>query len=93
MNRVIKGQILQRNNRKMAFSFHIFMVNSMLKEIGKSQHDHILSIPVIIYSYLMPVCSIVKTITPRCCGRPDALLQEAKCNIASGRRLYRGVIV
>ena len=25
----------------------------------------------------MPVCSIVKTITPRCRGRPDALLHEA----------------
>ena len=31
-----------------------------------------------VYSYLMPVCSIVKTITPRCRGRPDALLHEAK---------------
>ena len=26
----------------------------------------------------MPVCSIVKTITPRCRGRPDALLHEAE---------------
>ena len=32
------------------------------------------------YSYFMPVCSIVKTITPRCRGRPDALF------IAQGRR-------
>ena len=32
----------------------------------------------ILYSYFMPVCSIVKTITPRCCGGPDALLHEAK---------------
>ena len=33
---------------------------------------------VIVYSYFMPVCSIVKTITPRCRGRPDALLHEAE---------------
>ena len=32
----------------------------------------------IIYSCFMPVCSIVKTITPRCRGRPDALLHEAE---------------
>ena len=32
----------------------------------------------IVYSYFMPVCSIVKTITPRCRGRPDALLHEAE---------------
>ena len=32
----------------------------------------------IVYSYLMPVCSIVKTITPRCRGQPDALLHEAE---------------
>ena len=31
----------------------------------------------ILYSYFMPVCSKVKTITPRCRGRPDALLHEA----------------
>ena len=30
------------------------------------------------YSYLMPVCIIVKTITPRCSGRPDALLHVAE---------------
>ena len=30
----------------------------------------------IFYSYIMPACS--KTITPRCCGRPDALLHEAE---------------
>ena len=28
----------------------------------------------IVYSYFMPVCSIVKTITLSCSGRPDALL-------------------
>ena len=33
---------------------------------------------VIVYSYFMPVCSIVKTITPRCRGGPDALLREAE---------------
>ena len=44
-----------------------------------------------VYNYFMPVCSIVKTITPRCRGRPDALLQE--CNSASGRPRYQGVIV
>ena len=32
----------------------------------------------LVYSYFMPVCSIVQTITPRCCGRPDALLHEAE---------------
>ena len=32
----------------------------------------------IVYSYCMPVCSIVKTVTPRCNGRPDALLHEAE---------------
>ena len=47
----------------------------------------------IVYSYFMPVCRIVKTITPRCRGRPDALLHEAKCNSASSRPWYRGVIV
>ena len=31
----------------------------------------------LLYSYFMPVCSIVKTITPRCRGRPGALLHEA----------------
>ena len=30
----------------------------------------------IFYSYFMPVCSIVKTITPRCRGPPDALLHQ-----------------
>ena len=29
-----------------------------------------------LYSSFMPVCSKVKTITPRCCGRPDALLHQ-----------------
>ena len=28
-----------------------------------------------IYSYIMPVCSIVKIITPWCYGRSDALLR------------------
>ena len=28
--------------------------------------------------YFMTVCSIVKTITPTCRGRPDALLHEAE---------------
>ena len=32
----------------------------------------------LVYSYVMPVCSIVKTITTRCRGRPDALLREAE---------------
>ena len=31
-----------------------------------------------VYSYFMSVCSIVKTITPRCRGRPDALLHDAE---------------
>ena len=33
---------------------------------------------VIVYSYFVPVCSIVKNITLRCRGRPDALLNEAE---------------
>ena len=41
----------------------------------------------------MPVCSIVKTITLRCRGRSDALLNEAEGNSASGRPRHRGVIV
>ena len=32
----------------------------------------------IVHSFFMPVCSIGKTITPRCRGRPDALLHEAE---------------
>ena len=32
----------------------------------------------VLYSYSIPVCSIVKTITQRCRGRPDALLHEAE---------------
>ena len=35
----------------------------------------------ILYSYFMHVCSIVKTITPRCRGRPDALLHEAEAQV------------
>ena len=31
----------------------------------------------LLYSYFMPVCSIIKTITPRCRGQPDALVHEA----------------
>ena len=37
-----------------------------------------INIGTILYSYLMPVCSIVKTITPRCRGRPNALLHKAE---------------
>ena len=37
----------------------------------------IISERVIVYSYFMPVCSIVKTVTLRYRGRPDALLYEA----------------
>ena len=32
----------------------------------------------LVYSYFMPACSIVKTITPRCRGPSDALLHEAE---------------
>ena len=35
----------------------------------------------LIYSCFMPVCSTVKTITPRCRGRPDALLHEAESRV------------
>ena len=49
---------------------------------------------IILYSYFMPVCSIVKTITLRCRGQPDALLHDlALCNSASGHLRYGGVIV
>ena len=43
--------------------------------VNGMKHD---PIDLILYSYFMPVCSIVKTIIPRCRGRPDALLQEAE---------------
>ena len=33
---------------------------------------------VIVYSYFMHVCSIVKTITPRCHGQLDALFHKAE---------------
>ena len=36
------------------------------------------TLEIMVYSYFMPVCSIVKTITPRCRGQPDALLHEAE---------------
>ena len=47
----------------------------------------------VIYSYFMPVCSIVKTITR---GAVDGLMhyctrQDAKCNSASGRPRHLGV--
>ena len=32
----------------------------------------------VLYSYFMPVCSIVQAITLRCRGRSDALLHEAE---------------
>ena len=32
----------------------------------------------VLYRYFMHVCSIVQTITPRCRGRPDALLPKAE---------------
>ena len=37
--------------------------------------------------------STVKTITPRCRGRPDALLYEAEGRVHQCRPRYRGVIV
>ena len=39
---------------------------------------HLLKFWYLLYSYFMPVCSIVKTITPRCRGRPDSQLHEAE---------------
>ena len=49
----------------------------------------------VVYIYLIPVCSIVKTITR---GAVDDLMHyctrpKAKCNSASGRPRYGGVIV
>ena len=39
-----------------------------------------------LYSYFMPVCSILsQTITPRYHGQPDALLHWASYNSVSGR--------
>ena len=46
-------------------------IGYLLKPKSNYWHD-------ILYSYFMPVCSIVKTITLRCRGRPDALLHEAE---------------
>ena len=46
-----------------------------------------------LYSYFMPICSIVKTIALRCRELPDALLHKAECNSASGRQQHQGVIV
>ena len=62
---------------------------------GKIRHGKTDDWHEILYSYFMPVCSIVKTITPRWCERPDALLHEAEGRVysASGRPRYRGVIV
>ena len=45
-------------------------VNRQEKVMNEAHH--------VLYSYFMPVCSIVKTITPRCHGRPDALSHEAE---------------
>ena len=50
---------------------------------------------ILIYSYFMPVCSIVQLL-PK--GAVDDLMHfctrpKAKCNSASGRPRYRGVIV
>ena len=50
-------------------------IESIWLEIKKTGF---LTMRLILYSYFMPVCSIVKTITPRCRGRPDALLHEAE---------------
>ena len=36
---------------------------------------------VLVYSYFMHVCSIFKTITPRCSGRPDALLHKGRVQL------------
>ena len=60
---------------KNGFSLHIEppRISNTFNAINAS-HD----LGIIVYSYLMPACSIVKTITPRCRGRPDALLHEAE---------------
>ena len=47
-------------------------------EINKLRIVCNLAIYTLVYNYFMPACSIVKTITPRCRGRPDALLHEAE---------------
>ena len=44
----------------------------------------------ILYSYLMPNCSIVKSITPKCRGRPDALLHEAEGRRAIVHQVVQG---
>ena len=41
----------------------------------------------------MNVWTIVKTMVPRCCGRLEALLPEAKGITASGHPQHRGAIV
>ena len=55
---------------------HTLMYFHLYRNILRLNSNYL--IIVIIYSYFMPVCSIVKTITPRCRGRPDALLHEAE---------------
>ena len=66
------------------YPFGLSPLNELYR--GKLVHSTILNIPyllvltlsIILYSYFMPVCSIVKTITPRCSGQPGALLHEAE---------------
>ena len=55
----------------MLLTFRIIMLFTLC-------HLNVQGIDRILYSYVIPVCSIVKTITRRCHERPNALLHEAE---------------
>ena len=69
--------------QQMPFSYFIATLRNPIRLFNDDSHE-------ILNSYFMPVCSIVKTITLRCQGRPDAQLNEpkAECKSASGRPWY-----
>ena len=72
-------------DRKIGFqkTFYTKCINVTIYSIGPSIILRSIFYSIIgiysglLYSYFMPVSSIVKTITTRCHGRPDALLHEA----------------
>ena len=71
----------RKNQILLSFSFwpqlepregpNIYEMRSYTLKVGTNTDE-------LLYSYFMPVCSIVKTITPRCRRRPDSLLHEAE---------------
>ena len=64
-------------NEEIWFSFGSD-INYMPAKCLKTPEKLLIGMYDIIYSYFMPVCSIVQTITPRCHGRPDSLLHSLK---------------